>query len=35
MRIESGGHVVFYRKAANGILIIRVLHAPMDLSQHL
>ncbi|MEE3622791.1 type II toxin-antitoxin system RelE/ParE family toxin [Nitrospirillum sp. BR 11752] len=35
LRIESGSHVVFYRKAANGILVIRVLHAHMDLSQHL
>ncbi|MEC4594444.1 type II toxin-antitoxin system RelE/ParE family toxin [Nitrospirillum amazonense] len=35
LRIESGSHVIFYRKAANGILVVRVLHAHMDLSQHL
>ncbi|TWB20854.1 toxin ParE1/3/4 [Nitrospirillum amazonense] len=35
LRIESGSHVVFYRKTANGILIVRVLHAHMDFSRYL
>lgn len=35
LRIESGSHIIFYRKTAGGILIVRVLHAHMDLPQHL
>lgn len=34
-RIESGSHVVFYRKQATGVLIVRVLHQRMEPRRHL
>ena len=35
LRLESGGHAVFYRKIKGGILIVRVLHQRMEPQQHL
>ncbi len=34
-RFDSGSHAVLYRKAASGILIVRVLHQRMQPEQHL
>lgn len=34
-RIESGSHVVFYRKKFPGILIVRVLHQQMEPRRHI
>jgi toxin ParE1/3/4 len=34
-RFDSGSHAVFYRKAAPGILIMRVLHQRMQPEHHL
>ena len=33
--LETGSHVVFYRKTAEGVLTVRVLHAPMDFETHI
>jgi toxin ParE1/3/4 len=35
MKMRSGGHVAFYRKTDDGIVIVRVLHERMDFEQHL
>lgn len=34
-RIEIASHSVFYRKTADGVLIVRVLHQRMDFGRHL
>lgn len=34
-RYETGSHVVFYRKQASGILIVRVLHQRMEPRRYL
>ena len=34
-KIETASHSVFYRKTADGVLIVRVLHQQMDLGRHL
>ncbi len=34
-RIESGSHVVFYRKEPPGVLIVRVLHQQMEPRRHI
>ena len=33
-RFEHRSHVVFYTEDANGVLIVRVLHARMDAPRH-
>ncbi len=34
--IKSGHHIIFYKKQANGdILILRIMHERMDLKRHL
>ncbi|WP_083900720.1 type II toxin-antitoxin system RelE/ParE family toxin [Azospirillum sp. B4] len=35
LRIESGSHVILYRKTTGGIRIVRVLHERMNLPRHL
>ena len=34
-KIETAGHLVFYRKMRSGILIVRVLHRSMDFGRYL
>lgn len=34
-RFPHESHVVFYRASPQGILVVRVLHKRMDLSQHI
>jgi len=34
MKMECNSHIVFYRKIADGILIVRVLHGHMDFRRH-
>ena len=35
LRFDTGRHAVFYRKRANHILIVRVLHQSMEPKRHL
>ena len=35
LRFEHGRHAIFYRTAKYGVLIVRVLHARMDVQRHL
>lgn len=34
-RMQSGSHLVFYRKIDRGIRIVRILHQLMDVARHL
>jgi len=34
-RIETASHSVFYRKTADGVLIVLILHQKMDLGRQL
>ena len=34
-RYPSGSHILFYRSAADGIDIVRILHQRMDYEQHI
>ena len=34
-QMETASHTVFYRRIADGILIVRVLHQRMDFERHL
>jgi toxin ParE1/3/4 len=35
LRYQYGRHSIFYIRIEDGILIVRVLHASMDVSEHL
>lgn len=35
LRLESGSHVIFYRRAEGGIVVLRILHERMDFLRHL
>ena len=35
LRAEQGRHVIFFRKAGDGILVVRILHARMLPERHL
>ena len=34
-KFPAGGHIVFYRAIADGVEVVRILHASMDVERHL
>jgi toxin ParE1/3/4 len=34
-RYSAGSHILFYRSAAHGIVVVRILHSHMDFERHL